>query len=411
MVIVATYKPDRLFLDKASAFNAVRGDYERLEVVDYALFDELHGYGNAILSLRSDMSEGRFPDMFYWSLQAGLNGVDPSLFHLRDSFVDINELLLRDASVNRDSFIPSVIDSVASELGGLYELPVEFIIHAVACDQSVISTDRWDMDSFQSVHTALGSPLSAFGKSSGKALLLIAYLQNNFREYINFEYGKCCFASHDFIRFLEFTKTQDIDYKHQLLPNEAISDGSQILFYEAISDVSSLQKFKAVLNSEVNFIGFPVKNGRGNSCFITRGVSIVKDSPYTDLCWSFIREYCTEGFQYDNVTYFPSNMSALSRRLDRPDLHEESGYTLAYQASDGRQLEIQFREPTRSESDQIKDLILSLDRVHRPSVEMIQLIYSCTESFYSGAKDATETAEAIERLVTNWLDNRIVLRR
>ena len=269
--------------------NTLYRGVNKIEVVDYAVYDYPPEFGRAISTLRADIEKGSAPDMVYWSLKAGVNGFDPSLFSQHDVFIDLDEFLSTDTEINRSLCTPSIIRSLESEYGGIFELPMEFIIYAVACRRSDIEMDRWDINRFLGIYDAHGSPSSVFGRLAGQAVLLVSYLQNNTVEFINWRSGECRFTSDDFTHLLEFTKTQSIDSDGLVLPNEAISSGSQYLFYESLSDVSSIQKFKAVFGDEVSFIGFPVGSGKGNSCFITRSMSILKDSKRADDCWRLMR--------------------------------------------------------------------------------------------------------------------------
>jgi len=212
-----------------------------------------------------------------------------------------------------------------------------------------------------------------------------------------------------FVNLKGFTKTQQIYTDNLILPNEAIATGNQYLFYEAISDVSSLQKFKAVFNDEVTLIGYPVNSGRGNACFFTRSMSVYKNTTKADICWSFMKGFFDAIFQYENITFFPTNEEAFLRRIAQPELHEEAGVILAYQSSDNRQFPVVFRKPTQAESSQVKDLVYSLDRVYRPLVSFIQLVYHYTEAFYTGEKDASETTDIIQQLALNYLNERITI--
>jgi len=106
---------------------------------------------------------------------------------------------------------------------------------------------------------------------------------------------------------------------------------------------------------------------------------------------------------------FPDQYRGAFRRFAHPEEHEEAGVKMAYLSSDNRRFEIAFKKPTRAEFDQVEDLISSLDRIYWPSISLMRIIYALTKDFYTEKMNASETAEAIQRLALGYLERRTLL--
>jgi len=409
MVRIAAFNPDTLFLQRVSVFNSKHQADDMLEVVDYCSSNGGNNVGDIMMRLENDYSSGNEPDIFYWTFSSGAIGFDAITLYNQGILLDMQDLLSADSYIDDSVFVPSLINTLKTRYGGLYELPVEFRVHTVACTSIGINSTRWSFDDFLEVSAARGNPQISFGLGLTQGKLLALYLMNNMDNFVEWNTGNCRFDSDWFVEMLQFCKTQTWENKAFLLQNEAIAQGHQFLVYDVVSDVSSVQKFRAILGGDVRFIGFPTVSGIGNSMAPTRSISISRSSKSTGTCWEFIRDLVSEEFQYDSLAFFPSNRNALNRRLEHPEDHEGSGVVLKYQSPDNsKEFEIRFSFPTQADSKQVRELIYSLDRVYRPCIGFIQSVYSEAQTFFSGDSNAKSVAQSVQKLATFYFSNSFV---
>jgi ABC-type glycerol-3-phosphate transport system substrate-binding protein len=294
-------------------------DTYRLDVTDYSQYGTADDPDGGVFRLNTEIIAGKVPDLFYWGQIGNQSGFNPTAYISKGLFADMNEFLENDPEFGRESFVPSVINAVEASDGGLYELPMEFTIYAVACARSDISLDRWTFDEFLREIELHESADMVFGPGMIEQGLLLIMLSNNWDEYIDWENSSCDFESEAFLKLLEFCAGQNGDINADELPNEAIAAGRQLLVTNVVSNVQSIQTFKALFQDEITFIGVPTTKGTGNAVMLTRSVSIYKDSLYKNACWEFIRGFYSKDHQLNSQNFLPVNAEAMEERLAYPE--------------------------------------------------------------------------------------------
>ena len=394
IINVATYRPEEAFRTAIFDFNASSKTH-RLEVTDYSQYDTEVGSG-AMLRLNLDIAAGRIPDLFLWGRISNTSGFDLTPYLNKGLFADMREFLDKDPKFSLESFVPSVINAVIASDGGLYELPFEFAANAVACSRSAIGLEQWTFDEFYREIEKYAEAKTVFGPGMTKEVMLFQLLNNNWDEYIDWQTGVCNFESDSFLRMLEFCVAQECT-DMSMLAADAIAEGIQLLYYNTISDVSSIQKFTALFQDDVTFIGFPASKGRGNAIRLTQSVSIYDGSPHKEACWEFVREFYDKEYQLGPGRFLPTNAEALEERLAHPEDYEEAGVTLMYtNAMTGKTWSVTFTDATEAESAQLRELIESLDRIFRVNTSLYDIVMEEAAPFFAGDKSAEETARIIQ---------------
>jgi len=405
VINVAIYGPNIAFGNAISEFNMKNIEY-KMEVTDYSQYaTEEDPYGG-ITKLNYEIISGKVPDLFLWGLQANSTGFDSAIYANKGIFADIYELLDNDSEFSRDSFVPNIISAVESSNNKLYELPFDFTASVVACGASDITLEKWNFDEFYTELEKHSDAKFIYG-AANKEVILFTTLNNNWDEFIDWQTRKCDFTSESFIRLLEFCKNHIGDIENlasYTVPDEEISYGRQYLVYNNISDVSSIQKFKAMFQDEVTFIGFPTETGRGNSIRLTSSSSLYVNSPYKDICWEFIRQFCEKDYQLRHFNMFPTNIEAMEERLIHPEKYEESGSSITYGGQTDQTLIVTFTDATEEEKSQVRELVYSLDRVQRQNRPLIDIIFEEAANYFYGDRGVEEIAQIIQGRVSIYLN-------
>ena len=402
IIRIAMYGPNIAFDSAITNFNAENGEY-RVVATDYSTFDTEPNGG--IKQLNLEIISGNVPDLFLWGQMANVTGFDAIMYAQSGIFADLYEYLGNDADYSRDSFIPNIILALESSDGMLYELPFDFAASVVACSSSDISLEKWNYDEFYAELAKRPKAEFIYGAVT-KEIVLFHTLNNNWDEYIDWRTRVCDFETESFVKLLEFCKSYvgDLDdLASYTLANEAIADGLQYLDFNVISNVSAIQKFKAMFNGDVTFIGFPTEYGRGNSIRLISSASIYNDSPYKDICWDLIRQFCGKEYQLENFSMFPTNADALEERFAYPEKYENTGGGVIYTGQNGEELVVTYLVPTEEEIDQVRELVYSLDRVYRQNTALMAIIFEDASAYFYEHRTAEETATIIQNRVSVYL--------
>ena len=401
VIQVAAYMPDEIFRTAIYDFN-ISSRTHRMEVIDYSQYDK-EGEIGAVLCLNMDIAAGRIPDLYLWGLHANHSGFDLTRYLNIGLFADMGEFLDKDSELSRESFVPSILNAVISSDGGLYELPIEFYMRVVTCDRSTIELEKWTFDEFYREIEQHTGETNIFGTSMTQDILLYLILSNNWDEYIDWQTGKCDFESDSFLKLLELCAAQNSEWTPGL-ESDAIADVSQLLVYNTLSDVSSIQRFKALFQDEITFIGFPTAEGRGNAVMLNKSVSIHDNSPHKDICWEFVKTFYDKEYQLEYLTSFPTNAEDMEERLTRPEDFEETGASITNtNIETGETWTVTFTDATEGESAQVRELIESLDRLYRSNESLYNIILEDAVPYFAGDKTAAETARIIQSRASIYL--------
>jgi hypothetical protein len=110
-----------------------------------------------------------------------------------------------------------------------------------------------------------------------------------------------------------------------------------------------------------------------------------------------------EEFQMHDALYFPANIAALEERLAYPEKYEESGSGIVSYSHDGDEHRVVFTDATPEESEQVRELIWSLDRMYRYNPALMDIIQEEAVALFYGDKSAAETARVIQNRVSTYL--------
>jgi len=403
VISIAVYSPEQFFNEWFVDFNMTNKDF-KLEITDYQIYNTENDPYGGIMKLNLEIVTGNIPDIFIWGQLAHWSGFTSTIYSGSGLLADMYEFIDKDSELNRDSFIPSILNSLETTNGTVLELPIEFLVSAVACSSSDISLEKWTINEFYEELEKHPNAKNVFGSSAIPESLLYMFMINNMDEYVDWTTGTCNFETESFIKLIEFIATQTNDDPSKFeLQRRQIIEGRQFLFGDLVSSVSSIQKFKGMFNDEVTFIGYPTSSGRGNSLMISKSISISEYSEHKEICWEIIKHFYTEEFQNANVILFPTNIHSMEDQLAHPEKYEESGASIRWHSYDGDVYQVEFYDATPEESAQVRELIWSLDRVYRVEPVILNIITEASMHCFYGNQTASETAKIIQNRISMYL--------
>jgi hypothetical protein len=370
-------------------FNNNSAEYE-IKVIDYAQ------YADGIMKLYTETITGSAPDIFYWGLSMN-NELDPQVFSSGGYLLDLRQLMRNE----NESFtvLPNLLDALEYDNGEIYVCPLEFFLFVVAGSVEVVGYDMgWTLDDFFSLMEDYPDAKYPFGGSDWKQLirLIISY---NYDLFVDWSKGECYFDSNEFLGILKMIEAYSSSVNLRLLPIKLVERGDQLVSFNTMSDVSSIQKYSALFGTDVNFIGFPTTQGIGNSFVLSQSISISSTTQYSDVCIGILRDLLLYDNQIMHSQFFPVNYEALQERLNNPTAYEEPGATISYVDFEGERWSIVFEDATPEESEQVRQLIESCDRVYREDNTIMTIVETEVAALISGNKSAEEVAKIIQSRV------------
>ena len=383
-------------------FNRKSTDY-KLAVVDYSRYDTEDDIYGSVFKLNLDIMAGKAPDIYLWNFKGNYQGFSHESFASKGIYADWGEFLDSDADLSQESFLPNLIEALKTENGEIFELPIEFAASVIACRRSEIPIEQWTLEEFLAIQAKRPEAIAAFGIAP--EMLLSVMFQYSSEDFVDWNAGTCNFETEYFISLLNFIRSQKIDPQKQYyaLAHNNIAAGISYLYPSILGQTRDIQASKATFaGDDVSFICFPTTQGRGNSFRFETSFSISKLSEHKEACWEFLRQFYTSEYQLANALFFPSNMTALDYRLNNPNEYIDGESGTRIEAGD-EIFEIVLKNATDDEIEQVKELIYSLDRVHRQNNIIRDIIYGSVGAFLNDQASAEQTAKIIQNRVSIYL--------
>ena len=402
VIKVAMYTQIPKFTEWSIDFNAKSTEY-KIEITDYSQYDTQDNIYGAIHRLSLDLMSGNPPDIFLWNFMGNFHGFTQETYAGKGVFADLGEFLNNDPELSRESFLPNLIEALETENGEIFELPIEFQANVISARKSDIPLDQWTLEEFLAVQAKRPEAYAAFSLSPEMLVNLI--FQYSSEDFVDWNAGTCNFETEYFIKLLDFAKSQKLDLsKHYYaLAHNNIDAGISYLFITNLGQVQDIQYIKATFGGdEINFIGFPTTHGQGNSFQLWSSLSIFNYSEHKELCWEIIRHFYTTDYQLANANFFPTNMDALDWRLNNPNEYIQKEYMFTLEAPN-EFFQVVMTKATDDEIEQVKELIFSLDRIHRQNNIIRDIIYDSIGVFLNEQATGEQTAKIIQNRVSTYL--------
>lgn len=380
---------------KVLEFNKTHTD-KKIQILDYSVYDTVSDPYGGINKLNLDIITGEIPDIIDFC------GVPIDNFIVNDLLEDLYPYLNKDSDITVDDFLPSIINVLDVE-GALYQIPYNFYLVIAAGDSEVVGTKKgWSFDDLYKFMDENEQYQSVFHPAYTQIDFLKYLIRLDPDKLINRTENTCSFDSEEFIKLLEFTKKyfatgDEIVYYNQS-QKEPISQDDYPLILDGYYTVEDILMLIDDLNSNANFIGFPVEEGVGNAFVIRANFGITNTSEHKDIAWEFIRGFFLEAYDAGNSFFFPATMSDLekevSNTIEQIDLNEDVEYRFKTTATN-----IQINE----QIGLFWELLLSIDREWYLDHSLMEIIIEEANAYFYDDKPVEEVAKIIQDRVQTML--------
>jgi ABC-type glycerol-3-phosphate transport system substrate-binding protein len=380
------------------AFNKSSENYH-IEVKEYtnmvSTSDDTSSYENAINSLNADLAAGNAPDLI------DLTNLNVASYTGKGVFVDLYELMDKDASVSRDDFVANAL-SVYEDNGKLYGIPLSFNISTLMGRTSLLhGLTGWTTEQVQEILSEQPEGTEFIRNCSRESLIymLVAYQLDH---YVDWTSGTCNFNSEEFINTLkfvgEFPSYEDMDYDYDEEGTYSAIHNNRALVTDL--NIESPGWFLVTLamydNDDVTCIGYPTADGSNGSILSSNdSLAITASSKNQEGAWEFIK-YVTMGEYQTGLGWgYPILQTAFDNMLNEymTDKYEGNGY--GYDDFD-----YELVPATREQMDQLREIIDMAKPSNQSTDDNItDIISEEAQAYFDGQKTAEAVAEIIQSRV------------
>ncbi|MCL2663658.1 MAG: hypothetical protein FWE83_10100 [Oscillospiraceae bacterium] len=345
--------------------------------------------------LLTEIAIGQVPDiMLFGDPWCPLRiGIPPHRLAARGFLADLYTFLDEDFELGRESFLPNILYAI-SEGDSLYELPYWFTIDVAVGDAGLLGTKMgWTFDEMLALFDRLNFDGFILGPTILQESLLYNMLTFLIDDFIDWSTGTAYFDTHEFRRLLEIVKIYaPVDYSHLgdiISEKEWIAQRQQLMSWQTLSRPNVMQLFDFYFINAVP-IGFPVRDGVGNSMRFDNSFAISSTTEHPEVAWSFIREFYMPDIidLKDSSTWFriPMNIEAIETWY----IVDDPGITIAF----GDDV-IEMGPATAHDIERTRNILESVTRVSRLDRDISFIISEETDSYFRGVRDVENTARVI----------------
>lgn len=372
-------------------FNRFQDDI-RIEFINY--YTAGNHFDDEVERLKLDIVRGNVPDILEVSM------MDWEMLASKGLWADLCGFMEQDEECRKDMLLPNVAE--AYELGGhLYCIAPSFRIHTMWGGESVVQ-GRYGV-SFPELAQILrdnGKDVNTIYGLSVNESVLRELCTMGMDHFIDWENGTCHFEEEAFKEVLEFAKEYGEDNTEGTLLDR-IREGKILMSAGMLYSVADYQLEKELYGEEVNFIGYPVRNGTGTAVsFCGSPLAIYANGENADAAWQFVKYFLLNGYDGNGFPVIREqfdakmlqDMEPLKDNLPRKTYSDRyNGYITVYEAS-------------QEDVDTVRELIEMADRKFQFHPEIQNIISEEAEAYFAGQKSLEEVTALIQNRVSLYLE-------
>lgn len=396
-VVFATFWPDERFAEAKTKFEALNPDIEiELQYINSSDSNLEKDLEKFVKTTNTAMLAGKGPDILE------LDQLPVEQYVQRGLLVDLETLIERDATFQREQYFANILDN-AKTGGGLYGMPLSFFLMGLAGDVGSISKagvqvddSSWTWDDF----AAIGEKLVKGGLYNNAILsmpesILTMMVMDDYATFVDVKTRKANFESEAFISRMKQVK--------RMTENGIIGDKRPYFFQ---TQVNSPGDYVTTLNeyggAEMRLYAKPhaKETGPGGYFRSYRTVGMNAASTVKQEAWKFIKFMMSDeisatplsaGFPI-NKTLYEKGLEEL-RRTGTVKGHEEGPLQGASVKVDDASLE----RLTGYVNGAVHPVAYQADRLE-------ELIIQESAAYFGGQKTAEAVAKLIQNKATTYLN-------
>lgn len=371
----------------------------KIELVDYSVFNTASSPNQGITRLHMDIVSGKGPDLIE------LSAFYPNFYASKGVLADLKPFFEKDPEMKMEDLSPALV-ALSECDGGLYELAPCFELYTLGGDRSIVGeTDEWCLERFYELAEQHGLK-KLFGGMMTRERFLESYLMFD-HSLVDYEQGRCDFEQEDFIKMLELSAPLLAEKEIQGSRNiwGELYTGETCLALMSLSDdsVGTVAYLDTIFSDDVQFVGFPTKEGSGTLISPSYRFAICEGSANKEEAWDFFQFVLSETVQSDKslMPGIPAVITCMEARLKSLVARNQDGKLITYyQKVD---VIIPPRPADEKTLEKIRNLVKIEDGFAQLDGSVVQVVEQEAEKYYAGILSSQEAAANIQSKVSIYL--------
>jgi ABC-type glycerol-3-phosphate transport system substrate-binding protein len=388
-------------------FNTTNEEY-RVVVRDYSQYQTNEDYTAGYTQLNNDILAGKIPDIFL--LNSNMTGITAQNYMNQDLFENLRPFYEKDESFQGKEVIENILNVIS---GGedWYIFAPEFSVETVIGKKSLVGNAQdWSIDTFLSMYESLeeGQQMFAELTKGGFINYAMRFLGN---EFVDPKTGKCDFTSEEFRKLLTFAATlpdtidyEEFDESYYMDYQTQYINENTLLMITYLYSASGMKYTLGEFGEEIEFLGFPGKEGGVSRLIYDEGLAMSSKSAYQDGAWAFMKLIVSDKILEEyNYGYFSIRRDIFDKQfkeaMSRP-YYMENGEKIEY--DDKKYIndeEIILPPLTQAQVDQFTSYVLSVTNLDYDNEKVLNIITEESEAFFAGQKTVEEVTGIIQSRV------------
>lgn len=388
-------------VNQAVAWFNKKSDTHKIEICLYGGLDEKDGADR----LQADIASGKIPDMI------DLAGVDGMAYIRQGIVTDLTPFLERDSEISEGDFVENAV-STYRDGEGLYAIPTIFWLGSMVGKTSCLGErSGWTLEEFREYADTLPNPGAATAGASKEEMfnrIMVQYAER----YIDWESGTCVFDNGEFLELLDFVNRfpDDVTGSEEQIVEQIRSE--ELLLYPTTMNCAIMfQLNRAIFGEEITYIGFPSESGSGTKMMILgNAFGISQNCKDKEAAWEFLKSlYTSDANIIDGFPVYKPSLEKAFEFASTGVYHtdengvrtEEPKYDVPYGS-----LTFEIYAATDEEIRQLRSLIENAEPADIRTPGIYAILQEEAAAFFAGQRSAEETAEAMQRRVALYINER-----
>ncbi|MGN1187384.1 MAG: hypothetical protein ACI4R6_02725 [Lachnospiraceae bacterium] len=347
----------------------------------------------------NDLIEGRGADVFLFTFN-DRGRIDIRSLGEKGVLADLYEFMNNDEELNREDFIPNVLEQMEYEDGKLYAVYDSFNLYSFAGKTSVFGEcDEWNYVTLLEIMREYPDALLQIDLSQEDMMQI--FLLYSMGTFYDIDTGECSFDSDEFKAMLEILALIPKEPDRELwYSRPELMDTEKVLLYcvEGINWGINIRKADLYYgDNDITYLGVPSSNGMAGFAFYDC-VAINAQSENKEGAWELVKSFFEEKSQ-DN------GMPSVIREYFDAAMEEELARNLSG-IDDGY---VRFKTNTNITEEDVRTINTLIDNAvswRDYDADIYTIIDEEAQGYFAGVKSLDDTAATIQNRVQLYIDEK-----
>lgn len=343
----------------------------------------------------NDIITGKGADLFWVSN----NMFDIAELGKKGIAQDLYEFMNVDEELTADKFIPSVLKNMEYD-GKLYAISPSFdMMTLVGKSEMLEGYDNWDFNAMYDLYEKYPDADILGGVS--RDIALFYFMQFSLDLFYDRDTGECHFADEEFVKLLEMLSKLPQNVSYEIPLGEQIKNDKILLYPDIFSCSSIRQLCKYYEGYDISYVGFPSENNSGVALKFNDYIVVNRQSENNEGAWEFVKSMLV-----DDVKTIKDNYSVIQSKFDKRIQLETQERSVKSSTMDMYGTSIDEVPLTSEQVQLFYELVNSSTQKNMYDEDVYNIVYEEAQSFFSGVRDAKETADIIQNRVQLYLEEK-----